>query len=164
MRHLSRRVKLKRCICAGSTCISLLFSLSVFVNIQLHMVVSMPNEYRYRVLSMPTRYECKYLQVLTGTSVYLHMYRTSVLEPSVRYCKLDAHRQKTRQKYPDSTACRALIGPGKQGPTDPRALPSASRRIGEAGAVIGRSEKQNSSFDLFLSVHFELEGTAVKTR
>lgn len=86
------------------------------------------------------KYSC--ILVLVGTCTC----KVSVLV----YCIVCA-QTKDPPKVRAPTIMFSMIGPGKHPPTDPRALPSAGRRIGKAQTVIGRSEKQNLSFDLFLS-------------
>ncbi|EYE96035.1 uncharacterized protein EURHEDRAFT_402198 [Aspergillus ruber CBS 135680] len=82
---------------------------------------------------------------------WLYLYDIVYVVPNVpKYsCILVLTKDPPKVRVP--TIMSIVIGPGNQPPTDPRALPSAGRRIGKAQAVIGRSEKQNSSFDLFLS-------------
>lgn len=137
MRHQTRRVKLKRCIRAEVRAFisgGLLYGSTedYWRWLYLYDIV-------YVVPNVP-KYSC--ILVLVGTCTCT----VSVLA----YCTVCA-QTKDPPKVRVPTIMSIVIGPGNQPPTDPRALPSAGRRIGKAQAVIGRSEKQNSSFDLFLS-------------
>lgn len=97
----------------------------------------------------------------SSTLVYLYFVGTCTCTVSVLvYCIVCA-QTKDPPKVRAPTIMFIVIGSGNHPPTDPRALPSAGRRIGKAQTVIGRSEKQNSSFDLFLSATKQVNKTDI---
>lgn len=103
-----------------------------------------PNVLKYSCILVLCRYLYLY-SVCIGVLVYFIVCAQTKDPPKVRA----------------PTIMFIVIGSGKHPPTDPRALPSAGRRIGKAQTVIGRSEKQNSSFDLFLSATKQVNKTDI---